>query len=92
MERTVPFYNLNYYYYYYYLCVCARVCMHAYLSDVIAHMEVIQQLLRVCSLLPLWLLGIELMSLGLHDKHFYPLSHLMAPVLAFHQCYMARTE
>lgn len=25
----------------------------------------------------LWVLGLELMTSGLHDKHFYPLRHLI---------------
>lgn len=41
-----------------------------------------EKLLKMDPLPPLWVLGIELRSLGLHGKHFYPPTpHLTCPRL-----------
>lgn len=53
--------------------VCSWMQIYVYYSTC---MVVRRQLLGVCSLLPPWILGVELGSGGWHSKCFYPLSHL----------------
>lgn len=53
-------------------CFCGCLCM-----------DIRGQLVKVCSLLPPWVLGLELRSSGFHSKCLHWLSRLLGPYYTF---------